>query len=181
MMFKPLRFRTFSATILALCAAAVARPLAAQEIKLGFIHAEKVVQAYSGYKDAEAQFEKQREIWNQEIEAKSRELKAMEEDFRAQEPMLTDERRRERMQGLEQRRREFEQYYQQIFGSSGEAVRKQEELLSPIYEKVNAIIRQMGEQEKFTMIFDSSTFGIAYAAEGVDLTEKVIERLNASD
>jgi Skp family chaperone for outer membrane proteins len=95
--------------------------------------------------------------------------------------MLTDERRRERMQGLEQRRREFEQYYQQIFGSSGEAVRKQEELLSPIYEKVNAIIRQMGEQEKFTMIFDSSTFGIAYAAEGVDLTEKVIERLNASD
>lgn len=181
MLDKYLRFRTVSATIVALIAAAVARPLAAEEVKLGFIHAEKVIQAYSGYKDAEAQFEKQREAWNQDIDTRTRELKAMEEDFRAQEPLLTDERRRERMSTLQQRRQEFEQYYQQIFGPSGEAVRKQEELLSPIYDKVNAIVRKIGEQEKFTMIFDSSTFGIAYAAEGVDLTDRVIEQLNASD
>jgi len=82
--------------MLGLIAAAVARPLAAQEMKLGVIDAEKVVQSYSGYKDAEAQFEKQREAWNQQLDARSRELRAMEDDFKAQELMLSDEKKKER-------------------------------------------------------------------------------------
>ena len=169
-----------SATILILTAAAMARPLAAQEIKLGFIDAERILQAYSGYKDAEAQFGKQREAWNQEIDARSRELKAMEEDFKAQELMLSDAKKREKLEELERGRRELEEYYQQIFGPQGEAARKNEELLRPILERVNEIIRELGEQEKYTMIFDASSMGIAYAASGVDLTDEVIERLNAA-
>ena len=169
-----------SATILALIAAALARPLAAQEIKLGYIDAEKVLQAYSGYKDAEAQFAKQREAWNLELDTRSKELKAMEEDFKAQELMLSDAKKREKLGELEKSRRDLEQYYQQIFGPSGEAARKNEELLRPILERVNETIREMGEQEKFTMIFDSSSLGIAYAAPGVDLTEKIIERMKAA-
>ena len=180
-MKQVLRSHWFSATILCLIVTAMARPVAAQEIKLGYINAERVLQATTGYKDAEAQFEKQREAWNQEIDNRSRELKAMEEDFKAQELMLSDEKKRARLQELQTRQVELEQYYQQIFGPSGEAVRKQEELLAPIYEQVNEIIRVMGEQEKYTMIFDSSSLGIAYAAEGVDLTDMIIERLNASE
>ncbi|MFQ5599518.1 MAG: OmpH family outer membrane protein [Candidatus Krumholzibacteriia bacterium] len=175
----PIRF--FSATMLCLIAAAMARPLVAQEVKLGFIDAARVLQSYSGYQDAEAQYEKQKEAWNQELDTRSRELKAMEEDFKAQELMLSDTKKREKLQELQGRRRELEQYYQQVFGPSGEAARKNDELLRPILEQVNEIIREVGEQEKFTMIFDSSSMGIAYAAEGVDLTEKIIERLNSAD
>ena len=174
-----LPIRVFSATMLGLIAAAVARPLAAQEMKLGVIDAEKVVQSYSGYKDAEAQFEKQREAWNQQLDARSRELRAMEEDFKAQELMLSDEKKKERLVDLEKRRKDLDDYYKQIFGPSGEAARKNEELLRPILDRVNKIVKELGEQEKYTMIFDSSSAGIAYAAPGVDLTQKIIERLNA--
>jgi len=159
----------------------MARPLAAQEIKLGFVNADKVVVAFSGYRDAEAQFEKQREAWNQELDSRSRELKAMEEDFKAQELMLSDDKKREKLTELETRRRDLEQYYQKIFGPSGEAARKNEELLRPILDRVQQIINELGEQEKFTMIFDSSNMGIAYATPGVDLTQKVIDRLNAGE
>ena len=76
------------ATILILIAAAVARPAVAQEIKLAYIDSEKVLQSYKGYKDAETQFEKQRDAWNQEFDKRSRDLKAMEEDFKAQQLML---------------------------------------------------------------------------------------------
>ena len=40
------------ASILVLLAAAMARPAVAQDIKLGYVDGEKVVQAYKGYKDA---------------------------------------------------------------------------------------------------------------------------------
>jgi len=167
------------ATILVLLAAAMARPAVAQEIKLGYVDGEKVVQAYKGYKDAETQFEKQRDAWNQEFEKRSRELKAMEEDFKAQQLMLSDEKRKEKLTLLDDRRRELEKYYQDIFGPGGEAARKNEELLRPILEKVNTVIKDLGAAEKWTMIFDASNTGIAYAATGADLTEKVIQRLNA--
>jgi outer membrane protein len=167
------------ATLLALTAAAVARPAAAQDVKMGYVDGEKVLQAYKGYKDAESQFEKQRDAWNQEFEKRSRELKAMEEDFKAQQLMLSDDKRKERLTLLEDRRRELEKYYQDIMGPGGEAARKQEELLRPILDKVNQIIKEMGEQEKFLVIFDASNTGIAYASPDLDLTEKVIQRLNA--
>jgi len=167
------------ATILTLIAAAVARPAVAQEIKLAYIDSEKVLQSYKGYKDAETQFEKQRDAWNQEFDKRSRDLKAMEEDFKAQQLMLSDEKRQEKLAQLDERRRELEKYYQDIMGPGGEAARKQEELLRPIIDRVNEIIREMGAQEKYTMIFDASNTGIAYAATDIDLTEKVIERLNA--
>ncbi len=104
----------------------------------------------------------------------------MEEDFKAQELMLSDAKKKEKMALLDERRRGVETYYQQIFGPGGEAARKNEELLKPILDKVNEIIRQVGEQEKYTMIFDTSNTGIAYASPGVDLTEKIIQRVNAS-
>lgn len=168
------------ATILALNAAAVARPAVAEEIKLGYVDGEKVVQAFKGYKDAESQFEKQRQAWNQELDKRNREFKGMEEDFKAQELMLSDVKKKEKLSLLEERRSGIEKYYQDIFGPGGEAARKNEELLKPILDKVNAIIRQYGEQEKYTMIFDTSNTGIAYASPGADLTEKIIQRVNSS-
>lgn len=173
------RMRLF-ATILALFAAAVARPSVAEEFKVGYVDGERVVQAYKGYKDAETQFEKQREAWNQEIDKRSRDLKSMDEDFKAQELMLSEAKKKERLTQLEERRRELEKYYQEIFGPNGEAARKNEELLRPILEKVNTIIREVGEQEKYSMIFETSESGIAYAMPGLDITDKIIERLNAA-
>jgi outer membrane protein len=179
-MKQPLKTVGVFATMLALYAAAVARPAVAEEIKLGYVDGEKVVQAFKGYKDAETQFEKQRQAWNQELDKRSRELKGMEEDFKAQELMLSDAKKKEKLSLLEDRRSGVEKYYQDIFGPGGEAARKNEELLKPILDKVNEIIRQYGEQEKYTMIFDTSNTGIAYASSGVDLTEKIIQRVNSS-
>lgn len=175
-----LQRKALSGIMLVLLAAAVARPSGADEVRLGYVDGEKVVQAYKGYKDAETQFEKQRETWNQELDKRTRDLKSMEEDFKAQQLMLSDTKRKEKLTLLEDRKRDLEKYYQDVFGPGGEAARKNEELLRPILDKVNQTIRQIGEQEKYTMIFDASTAGIAYAAPGIDLTQKVIDRLNAA-
>ena len=167
------------ATILTLFAAAVARPDDAG-VKLGYVDGEKVVQSYKGYKDAETQFEKQRDAWNQELDKRTRELKSMEEDFKAQELMLSDAKKKEKLSLLDQRKSDLNKYYQDIFGPNGEAARKNEELLKPIIDKVSQIIKEVGEQEKYTMIFDTSNTGIAYASSAADLTDKIIQRVNSA-
>jgi outer membrane protein len=176
----PLQRIAVFATILALLAAAMARPAGAQEVKVGFVHSDKVLQAYKAYKDAETQFEKQRDAWRTALDERSRKLKSAEEDFKAQQLMLSDVKRKEKLTLLEDQRRELEKYYQDLTGPDGEAARKEEELLRPILEKVNTVIREIGEQEKYSMIFDASQNGLVYAAPALDLTEKVIQRLNSS-
>src|SRR5262249_14074494 len=172
---------TFFATILALFAAAMARPSAAQtNVKLGYVDGEKIVQSYKGYKDAEAQFQKQRDAWNQELEKRRRDLKAAEEDFKAQQLMLSEAKRKEKADLLEARQRDVQKYYEDVFGPGGEAARKNEEWLRPILDKVNAVIKEFGAAENYTMIFDTSNTGVAYAPQALDVTDKVIQRLNAS-
>ena len=167
------------ATMCTLLAVVMARPAAAQTVKLGYLDSDKVVKAYAGYKDAEAQFEKQKDAWKAELDKRQRDLKAMEEDLRAQQLMLSEAKRKEKTEQLEARSRELEKYYQDVFGPDGEAARKNDELLRPILEKVNAVIREFGAAENYTMLFDASSAGLLYAPQSMDVTQKIIDRMNA--
>jgi hypothetical protein len=59
----------------------------------------------------------------------------MEEDFKAQQLMLSDEKRKGKLTLLDDRRRELEKYYQDIFGPGGEARAQERELLRPILRR----------------------------------------------
>jgi len=63
--------------------------------------------------------------------------------------------------------------------NSGEVLKKQAELVQPIYDKINAVIKKIGDDEKFDYIFDTATGGILHAgADQPDLTDRVLEELN---
>jgi hypothetical protein len=50
--------------------------------------------------------------------------------------------------------------------------------MRPFVEKVNLILKKIGEEEGFTIILDAAAGGIVYVKEGMDLTDKVIAELN---
>ena len=54
---------------------------------------------------------------------------------------------------------------------------KREELYAPILEKVRVTIEQIGKDEGYTMIFDSSAGGILSADEGDDILSLVKTKL----
>ncbi len=62
---------------------------------------------------------------------------------------------------------------------SGEALRKQQELIQPVLDKINNVIKKVGDDDKFDLIFDISNGGIVYASENqIDLTDRVLAELN---
>lgn len=54
---------------------------------------------------------------------------------------------------------------------------KRNELTEPLYEKINAAMLEVIEEEGFTQIFHAGGNAIAFSAEGYDITGKVIEKL----
>ena len=53
------------------------------------------------------------------------------------------------------------------------------ELTQPIIEKMNLVLNELGENEGYDIIFDVAPGGIVYADEGFDLTDRVLDGLNA--
>lgn len=58
--------------------------------------------------------------------------------------------------------------------------RRQEEVLKGIEKQVMPIIKQMGDEGGYTMIFRKFDSGLVYADDTVDITEQVIVRLDGS-
>ncbi len=79
------------------------------------------------------------------------------------------------MQALYQR---IQQFQNDKWGQNGEFFRKQEEIMKPVYEKINAAIKKVGEEERFDYIFDIVAGNIVYASpDQEDLTDLVVEEL----
>ena len=54
---------------------------------------------------------------------------------------------------------------------------KKQEIYQPILDSVQEIITEIGKEQGFQMIFDSSSMGMIFAADSEDLTSLVKERL----
>jgi outer membrane protein len=107
------------------------------------------------------------------------EIAQLREELQSQSLMLSEEKLAEKKLVLEQKYREYQQYMNDVFGEEGTAAKRNQELTAPIVEKINAVITQIAEEEGYTIIFDAAQGNIVYAKKAIDLTEKVLERLQS--
>ncbi len=56
-------------------------------------------------------------------------------------------------------------------------VQRRERLYSPILDKIDTIVKRIGKEGKYTMIFDSSQPGYLYLSESEDLGPQVLKEL----
>ncbi len=69
----------------------------------------------------------------------------------------------------------------QAFGATSEESlqRKQMELMQPIEEKINKAIKEVGEENKFTYIFEIQSQALAYySSQSIDVTPLVKKKFN---
>jgi len=151
--------------------------LSAQEIKLGYVDTVKLFSQYSETVEAEKIYKKEVEAWRKKASEMEAEIARLREEIQSQSLMLSQEKLAEKKLQLEQKFKEYQQYMGDIFGEEGEAAKRNKELTQPIVEKINAVIAKIAEEEGYTMIFDSSQGNILYAKKAMDLTDKVLERL----
>ncbi|HID93267.1 MAG TPA: OmpH family outer membrane protein [bacterium (Candidatus Stahlbacteria)] len=149
------------------------------ETKIGYIDSQRILQEYKGRKELEDKFNKKLKEWEDEAKKKKQEIDNLINEFENQSLMLSDEARERKRQEIAQKQKEYEQFVQDIWGPNGKAVQKNQEIMKPFTEKVISIVNRIGEEEGYTIIFDIAPQGIVYAKEGLDLTDRVIEELNA--
>jgi outer membrane protein len=146
-------------------------PLAAQEIKVGYVNSERILRDSNPAKAATAKLEQEFSKRDRELQDIGTKLKASADRFEKDAPVLAESERNRRQRelaeldrDLQRRQREFREDLNQ---------RRNEELQS-LLERAQRIVRQIAEQEKYDLIVQDAV----YFSSRVDITEKVLRALN---
>lgn len=155
-----------------------ANPVFAQ-IKIGYVDSQKILESYKEAQDAQKQLAEINKTWEDEARNMQRELQTKQDELESQQLLLSDEKRKEKETDLQNLYLRFQQFQQEKWGQQGEAYKKQADLMKPVVDKVNGVIRKVGNDEKFDYIFDVVAGNIVHVSDSQpNLTEKVIAELN---
>lgn len=147
----------------------------AQTAKLGYIDSDRIFAEYGEFTKAQEEFNTQYRSWDEEAKNMQVELEELLDEFERQKLILSEEKKREREAAIEAKRQALDAYTNRVFGPNGEAERKNNSLLKPLLEKINAAIERMATENNYDFIFNSA--GLAYAKKEYDVTDKVLEIL----
>lgn len=168
--------KRFSRTVtrllaLALLAAVAGAPLAAQELRVGYVNSERILRDSNPAKAATAKLEQEFSKRDKELQDMGAKLKATADRFEKDAPVLAESERARRQRELTELDRDFQRRQREFREDLNQ--RRNEELQS-LLERAQRIVRQIAEQEKYDLIVQDAV----YFSSRVDITDKVLRALN---
>ena len=152
-------------------------PLVAQETissKIGVFNADRVLAESQPGLQALALFNQLRDQRVGELQVQQNQINTLQQQAMTAAIGSPDAARLQReMEDLMLRLERLQQDVQQELGQ------RQNELTSEITGMVADIIDVMGEEEGYTLIFNAVQSGLVYIGPTLDITDEIIERINA--
>lgn len=149
-----------------------------QEGKIGYVDSMRLRTEFKEFQDAQAEFDKDVKVWQEEIAELEQVIDSLKQDLERTKLLLSDAKKSEKEENLEAQELEYQKLTNDVFGPGGRAEKRNAELTKPILEKINQVLEKIATEENYIMIFDSVNGNIAYARQGLDLTDIVLEELN---
>lgn len=159
----------------------VAPAARAADLVIGFVNSERIFQEYRGTKEAQAEFNADLAKWEEDLETRKQELEKLSGEYESQSLILSEPRRRQAEEEIQRKRSELDAFVREIWGPSGKVAQRNEQLMQPILERMNEVLQKIGEERGFSIIFDAADGNVVYADRALDLTDDVLQALNAEN
>lgn len=167
----------FAVLIAAMALILAGIPLAAQEVvssKIGVFNADRVLTESQPGLQALALFNQLRDQRVGELQVQQNAINTLQQQGMTAAPGGPDAARIQReLEDLMLRMERLQQDVQAELGG------RQNELTGEITEMVAQVIDLLGEDEGYALIFNAAQSGLVYIAPALDLTDEIIQRINA--
>lgn len=155
---------------MAVMAVVCAAPVFGADLKIGYIDQERIMRESAPAERASRQLDKEFEPRAQELQRREAQIKTMQAQFEKEALTMTESARRAREQELGRMTLDFQRMQRELREDAN--IRRNQEL-SAIFERVNRVIRQIAEAEKYDVILQEAV----YRNPRIDITDKVIKAL----
>jgi outer membrane protein len=149
--------------------------------KFAYIDSEFILENIPEYADAKKEVDELSMQWQKEIEAKFTDIDQLYKKFTAEAVLLPDDIRQKREQEIINLEKSAKDLQKQRFGTEGDLVKKREELIKPIQEKIATALESLAASENYAVIFDKAgSVSMMYTNPRYDISEEVLDKMGYS-
>jgi outer membrane protein len=154
----------------------------AEAQKFGYIDTDYILAQMPEYKEAEAEIAQLSKSWQSEIQQMYREIESMYNELQAEEVLLTQEMKDERLAEIQTKEEEVKEYNSKVFGYEGLFFLKKKELMKPVLESVFDATEKVSKAHRLQFMFDKAADMVMIYTDPIhDYTDYVLEELGYGD
>ncbi|NOT75274.1 MAG: OmpH family outer membrane protein [Cyclobacteriaceae bacterium] len=154
----------------------------AEAQKFGYIDTNFILSKMPEYAKAQSEIDQLSSGWQKEVEDMSKNVEALYSSLKAEEVLLTDEMKAERLEAIHKKEADLKEYQRKVFGFGGLLFLKKQELVKPLQDKVFDAVEKVAKQNRLAIIFDKSgELVMIYTDPRHDYTDFVLEELGLGD
>jgi outer membrane protein len=147
--------------------------IAADVAKIGVIDFQKVLETSNAGKMIQSELKKENEKMAADLQQKGGEIEKIRKRLERESMVMSKEMREEKEREQRIKVNDFKTLQKKY---RAQLQKRQVELMQQLQSDVTAITRELGKKEGYLLIMDKR--GVIYAPNSVDLSDKVIQRLN---
>ncbi len=147
-----------------------------QAQKFAYVDTDYILNKIPDFKQAQDKLDALSADWQKEIENKYADVEQMYRTYQQEQVLLTDEMKVKREDAIIKKETAAKNLQQKYFGPEGELYIKRQELIKPIQDKIYDAIQQLAANNKYAIVFDSSSDLIMiYKNNNLDKSDKVLD------
>jgi outer membrane protein len=143
-------------------------------LRIGYIDSRAILAEAPGAAEAQAEFDRQMQNYNAELEQLQADLDSMMTAYQQQQSTLLPNVRQARENEI---RQTDLRYQQRVAQMEQESESNRAALIEPILTQMMEVIEQIRVEGSYSMIMDAAGQSIIAADPGLDLTQEVLRRL----
>ncbi len=146
--------------------------------RIGYIDSDYILNLVPEFATIQQNVNRQAEEWDAEIEDAQNQVDEMFREYQARELLYTNEERQRKREEIVQAEEEAERLRMRYFGPEGELFTLQDNLMSPLQEKLMRAVEAVAAEEGYDYIFDKSgEYLFLFARDQYDLSDRVLEEM----
>ncbi len=148
--------KNLSAFFLVLVITVAFVPTDANAQKFAYVDTEYILSNIPEYTDAQDELDALSKKWQNEIDAKHKQISEMYKKYQAEVVLLPEDVKKKREDEIVAKEKETKDLQKKYFGPEGKLFKKRQELIQPIQEKVFNAIETIATTRNIGMVFDKA-------------------------
>ncbi len=144
--------------------------------KVVYVDSSKLLNNYKGMQAARASYQQKANAWKANIDTLASEVQQQIFKYEKESVKMTAKERQLSQELIRNKQKQFADYQQAM---NTQAQQEDAKMTSDVVTQINAYLKKYGESKGYKVILAATEYGnLAYADEGLDITDEVLEGLN---
>lgn len=149
---------------------------AEEPIKIGYVDMRVALNECKAGKIAKVELETMIKDKQKALDDERKKLDDMQAELEKKAAVLSEKAKDEKQKEFQEK---VQTYQKQLADAQKEINEKETEYTKKILEDIRAIVNEIAKAEGFTLVFEKTEISVMYAKDGLDLTEKVVDKYNS--